>query len=345
VGTQGWLYRGLHRADPTLQVYVALPQRSNSVLAQFSNVTFPLADNATVLVAFGSADGSGGFETTGSSINYSSILWRGPALTNGTLHGLRLQRASSDFNALPTMYQGYDGQPYTLDDSSPSTQVALNLATSAIPTGNVSGVVASTATGEAENDAWLVFSSGGVMQLLADAKGNGAFSYLVPTLPASSIVFSAQRGSHYRLPYAVAHVDGLAPGAAVGTVTVPAPATPTLPVTGATGVSNATSFMWNGQGSDTISIMAIAFQNVDVNFFVVTSGANATIPSIPGLPAPNNALALWSVETHGPYATVDEAAGPTGMLDAFRQTGEYLRPPTPSRRFTKSEERSFTTAP
>jgi hypothetical protein len=83
----GYLYQGLTRGDPTLQVYEALPERQTSLTVSIDNVDFS-AGKRWVSFAFSSPDARFAGLLDSSSVTVGATGWTGPATTTGTAHAL-----------------------------------------------------------------------------------------------------------------------------------------------------------------------------------------------------------------------------------------------------------------
>jgi hypothetical protein len=180
---------------------------------------------------------------------------------------------------------------------------------------------------------------------LVEDGGPGNFSYLVPTIANSSVIFSASEGDSsfgdaQDGAYAVVHKDTLAAGTAGITVVIPKPATllTETPANAKTKVDSNTVFSFQG-GVGSAGLYVVAFRQPDASalrtdaLFVVTTKKSITIPKVI-----NDSFALdpgasyyWRVETHGSLATTDAATGPSGFLDEFSGDSGGLVPSGPRR--------------
>jgi hypothetical protein len=338
----GWLYKGLTRVDPTLEVWDAFPTRSATELSvQVTGIDFAnYPSNQSTMVAFGSADGAFSTDVSAaSSLKPSS--WYGPTSTNMTGHALTWLRASSSFSALPTSYLSYDTQPAPLVDMGTSS-VAFDLANRTIASGSITGTVTPSASGGArENGVYVRFASNANIRLVVDASQPTSFSYLVPTLAGGSITLAASQGYWSTPPYAVVHRDDLSGQTGIA-MTIPDACSFSSPVSGATGVNTSTVFRWSG--SPKVFVWSLVSDAEFKSIFVVTTEQQGTIPSLPGGPTlPANAGWSSYVETNGSFQSVDEATGTGGMLDAFGMGdpgGAFRGNGT----FTRSQRLRFTTA-
>lgn len=339
----GWVYQGLTRRDPTLQVYTGLPLRDTYFAASFTTVPFEADWNLDL--SFGGRDGTSIYEDVGENgIGQTTIEWRGADTTTSTAHGLLWQNDSA--TGLPTAYLAYDSVGVALTEAS-SAEVSLDLTAEAIVSGNLRGEVLGGA-GDRYNAAFVRFTTGAAIEVVHEYEPSSPFSYLVPSLPSSSLTFVAAAGSAYQPPFALAHVDGLAAGQDIE-VTIPAPSTLLLPAADAIDVNQETPFQFLAS-PDSGGAVVVYIKRVDYfdGLFVVTAREELTIPEVvggafslqPGSPY------FWWVETHGDQATVDELAGADGFLDAFSLDTSYpLGPRRGSGAYTVSAARNFTTAP
>ena len=341
----GWLYKGLTRTDPTLQVGRAFPERgANELSINVTSVDFSnLPATETVHTSFGSVDGAFDTDVTGTPTPYIQSSWFGPTSTSMTGHALHWTRANSTSLEVPIAYTGYATQSVTLTDSGLSS-ITFDLPNMTMSTGTLTGTVTASASGGAlESSMFVRFADNAVTQLFGVAAAGGAFSYLTPVVPQATLTVAASQGIWTSPPYAVVHKDGLPATQSNIALQVPDASSLTSPAAGTAGVNASTLFRWSGTAK-------VFFWNVISDpyyegFLVVTSEKQAQLPTMPDGPAltPNTSYTWW-VETHGSYQTVDDATGPNGMLDSFRFSVPWgaLRG---DGSYTSSEESWFTSAP
>jgi hypothetical protein len=341
----GWLYKGLTRTDPTLQVGRGLPERGASTLdINVASVDFAtLPATHTVHTSFGSADGAFDTDIDGTPTTYIQSLWFGPTTTSMNGHALHWTRASSTSLDLPTGYLAYDTHNVSLVDSNAAT-IAFDLPNMTMAVGQLSGTVTPSASGgQRENSVFLRFDDNAVMQLVSDASQPTTFSYMTPTIAQSTLMFAASQGYSSTPPYSVVHKDGM--GSTQSGITLQIPDAPSLiaPAAGTTGVNGSTLFRWSGSAK--VFMWAIIFSNEYKGLFVVTTEKQGQIANMPDGPVLTpNAPYYWWVETNGSYQSVDEATGTNGMLDSFR-TGVPWGALSGDGSYTSSEENTFTSAP
>jgi hypothetical protein len=324
----GWVFQGLTRRDPTLQVYAGLKSQSADLDVTPTNTAATLTGTRTMTVALGGADGSDEFtDVRAEGYNGISVYWRGVGTTQETAHSLIWQANAG----LPAGYYAYDNKLVALDGlSSDHSMLTLDMSAKTIASGNIAGSVTATGTQTRANGVFLQFTSNAIITLVED-NGPGTFSYLVPTIANSSVIFSASEGSSsvgnaLYGAYALVHKDTLAAGTAGITAVIPKPATllTETPASSKTKVDGNTVFGFQ-PGADSAGLFVVCFRQPDNNalrtdaLFVVTTKKSLKIPKVL-----NDSFALdpgasyyWRVETHGAIATTDSAAGPTGFLDEF----------------------------
>jgi hypothetical protein len=341
----GWVFQGLTRRDPTLQIYRGLPDRFGEVNLHVTNVVFPLPSTQSLAVAFAGPDGE--FNTTLDAANtdYLSPAWVGPTTSQWAAHGLLWAFAGTQ--NLPTGYLAHSARITSLNTAT-AGDVTFDLVhggtTPVIPAGTLTGSTTRASSTSPENSVFVRFADGPAIQVVRDTAPTGTFSYTVPTLAGAAITVAASTGDSSYPPYELAYRDDLAAGQTNVALSVPSAPTLVGPAAGATAVTGTTAFRWSGGAA--VRILAVASVPTYDAVFVVTSQSQATIPSFPAasFSLPANTAFEWYVETHGAFATVDAATGSQGMLDPLA----YGRP-RGSRRgngtYTETEHRQFTTAP
>jgi len=321
----GWVYQGLTRRDPTLQVYQGHP--SHYVYVDVTSDKATLGTNDQLTLSAGMPTGTSDEYTdigVDSSVSYS-LEWEGGTTSTSTIHGLEWTMNAT--TKLPTSYKAYDSKPLAVM-AGVSASLTLNMAPKVIASGAVTGTVTPRATpigsGARNNSVFVRFSSGASVQVVDQAPTVDAFSYLVPTLPDSSITVAAWEGS-YEGPLGMVHKDGLSSGAAAGTLAIPAPPKLLKPLGGT--VDETTPFSFQGS-PDNAGAFVVILNSLDTgsHLFIVTAQQKLThLPSVvdgawtlehaSGGAAPIEYQ--WWVETHGSFATVDEMTGPDGYFDEF----------------------------
>lgn len=337
----GWVYEGLTRRDPTLQVYWGLPL--NSANHQLTLTNAPIESNAVVVSALGGEYHNWARESpTGVQ---TSTDWYGPGTVTMTGHGLTWLET----NGLPTSYTAYvaTSSPIAFADSGGQTMWALDLKPTTVTSGTLAGTVTSPTTGNRSNKAFVQFTTGASIQLF-DHYGSSLtedFTYNVPTIPGASITLSAAEGPGGFGALAVAHADNLAAGATIA-LDIPTPPVITAPPDGTT-ISASTVMSWTPGTHDTYVFRALSDDFYE-GVFVVTARTQINMPTFPnGFALRPDDEVTWRLETHGTAQTVDELAGANGFADAFAYGwGDYPEGPRRDNgSFTMSLARWFLTAP
>jgi hypothetical protein len=349
----GWVYQGLTRRDPTLQVYNARQAYEAPIVVKTSNVGTP-GPADTITAAFGMP--SSEVEDQGVDSTYApgetvNVSWLGATTSTGTAHALLWSTASAS-NPIPAKYKAYASKSVGLTDGM-DDEITFDLTPGTLTAGNISGTI-SGGVGDRSNKLFARFESNANIELMHQDSAPNTFSYLVPTLPKASITIAAIAGAEYG-PIGVAHADGLAQGDTSIKLTIPVPATPKTPKgVGAKLAADRVFSFTPGAGND--GPFVIFIERRDRSYFsmyIVTADTQVTLPSVLGdsftlLPGAGESAEFgWGIETHGDYKTVDEMAGPTGFIDSFGDSWG-TSPTGPTRQdgsFTYSGTYVFTVGP
>lgn len=335
----GWVFQGLTRRDPTLQIYNALPLEYGRFTVTAMNFTAPVSGYTALAV--GSDYGSelfwdGDWEETG-------VYWFGPEQAIMQFHGLQWE-ASAD--GLPTSYTGYtEAGPVVLDGTvTDYTPVPMDFTQSAVGSATISGTVTAETYVDRLNSVFVRFDTNAVILVADEVPDESNFSYTVPTIPGASLIFAAHEGWGYEEEArAVAWRTGVGPGTNIQ-VAVPAPATPTSPAAEST-LADDTLFSWNSSAST--FVWHLLADDYYEGVYVVTAEKQVTVPMFPnGLDVFREASEyLWRVETHSEFQSVDEMAGSSGYIRDYNWTSaRYASGPTSvDGSFTSSEARFVNT--
>jgi len=316
VRNEAFVYEGLTRPDPTLQVYYGLTGRDSTLLLTVANTT--LEDDRNLSLAFSSPDGHYAAATISGDAPSLSPFWTGPASTAGNVHGLVVLRSATGTGAAPLAYEAYETTPLALDDRDTSS-LTLDMSADVIPPVILTGSVDVGTLGVATNLISTRFADGTVLPLVSEVSNQGVFSYLVPSLPSASLTVAAAAGSP---AYSVAHVDGVpAAGSPDVELVLPRPVAPTAPANGAQ-VGPGTTFAWSTLGQSA-RVFVWHLQSLDSleSIYVITARSQIEYPELEGfdltLPTDGEPAFYWTVETHGDYASVDAASEADGFYDSF----------------------------
>lgn len=348
VGATGWVFQGLTRRDPTLQIFNGLDLRYTTIDTGFKAGT-TVGANENIAVAMATPSGLDLHEDVGTdSTFYLYPEWRGGATATGTAHALYW--SINPATKLPAVYKAYDSKTQALADDVDGAPITFDL-TSATPFTSkaITGTATPYGSATRTNSVFARFSSGAVIPLVDHAPTLDAFSYLVPEgIANASFTVAAWEGSTAG-PMGLVHKGGLSPGDSIGTLDIPAPPKVLTPAYGTKNVDGNTNFTFQASADNAGAFLVTISADSDPQvLYIVTTQKKFQIPSVVDgafVLYPGEVYSWW-VETHGSFATVDEMTGPTGWFDEFGK--EYNRPlgvEQPSGSYTSSAAYQFTTKP
>jgi hypothetical protein len=325
----GVLFQGLRRADPTILVPGghAIPNSGNVT----GNVTavYPLGTlTEKTVVAWGSPEIPVLPPIT--EINNApytlNLSWVGPSSTTGTVHALQWQLNA---NHLPSQYTGYGTAPGVTVSSSGTTNA--DVAMSALSASTISGSVSIPASFTIDSKSFAIdFGDGAEIALGSDNTPSASFSYPFPAVSGASATVRAQ--ASLSGDASEIQLFGIAPGTNNLALNVPTPSTATLPADMAANVGTNTDFSWTPM-SGTVYVLQVQGPSGAPSYYVITAATTARIPDLApqGLGLPAASQYSWNVLAVGPWASVDEIAGPTPNKPPGNSKFEGL---TASRDFT-----------
>lgn len=352
-GLYGWVYQGLTRRDPTLQVYVGRVKReSNDVPATTKNAPSPKTAADQAMIAFGMPEGerSWTIDTDSAPGRQLSVNWFGDATTTATGHALFWTLNAAD--QAPSKYKSYTSKLLQLSTGS-NDQIVFDLTPTTIPDGVISGTITPAGTGARYNRLYARFETNASIRLMAQSDASNTFSYTVPTLPKAGVMLAAFEGdpSDAYKPLAVAHQDGVTGGDSNIKLAIPAPAVGLKPSGAQPDALGAQTFSFT-PGSGNKGPYVAKIEREDRSYFamyVVTASQSFKMPEVLGgsfnldHDEGTEPKYSWSVQTQGSFADVDAMAGPTGFIDAFG--AEHSDPSGPRQQsgsFTRSQRSFFT---
>jgi hypothetical protein len=275
------------------------------------------------------------------------VKWVGPITTTESVFGLVWQPNAT--TSLPEGYFAFATTTVDLDSTNISKVVFdLDMTPQTLATATVSGSVVPANSGTRSNSLSVRFPSGANIRLVNTTPTANTFSYVVPTLANASVAFAAVEGCVGTESCAIVHKEG-APGADLGALAIPTPATGlALNPPGAVDSNSAFSFaLAGGNARASVSILNNAAGND--RLVVITSKPSFKIPALI-----NGSYALvrgasytWTVTTHGDPGSVDELAAPSGYIDSFGFYTVALAPNSPTHTdgsFTSSARQTVTVA-
>lgn len=315
MGVYTWIYQGLTRRDPTLQVLRGVATQNTTIHATISGGSFN--DDEKTVLGFGTPDGSGSFEQDYAEVQHLSGFggWYGPTQTSGHFHALRWKFSDS----LPAVYEAYATGLVALSAAgTDQTDLPIDLSPSTVNVATISGSVTSPTTTDRSNYVSVAFTDKATIPLVDGDDGPNTFSYTVPQLTGSKISVAAVAGTYYSYPYALAHKD-VDPGTANISLSIPTPPTLVAPVAGVADVTSDTPFVWIGDAK-VFLFHVDSPQAYNEGVYIVTSKKQVQIPNLNGsFPLRGNAEPyVWTVEVHNNLQSVDEATAATGFLDSYR---------------------------
>jgi hypothetical protein len=338
----GWLFQGLTRRDPTLQVYRGTPDRTATTLITINNVSFPLSSQQRIQMTWASPDGSFSTDLDAMTTNYLSPSWSGPNSSAGTAHAVLFNVSSNP--ELPTSYTAHSAQPFTLTDPGTDLPVMFDLSAEQLTTGSVAGSVTGQSNNR-ENRVYLRFADNSALELISTTPSAATFSYLVPNIPdATFTVVAEDENNGMNQGFTAAYADNVTAGQTGIALTLPEIPVLDAPGNGKQNVDGTTLFQWEGSAK-VFLLCANSNDNYDVAC-VLTSKKQSKLPFAPvtDLTPAANSNYSWAVEVHGDFASVDDAAGGDGYLSAY-SSGAIDGPARGSGHFAISAFWGFKTAP
>jgi hypothetical protein len=353
-----YLFRGLKRSDPTLQVKDGLVGSSSTGNTwKFQN--FPAKADAAATtrhmgISFGSPDTMWWYtwdDPDGTDLGASYIDYEGGASSVGTAHALLWETATPDLLS-PTRFVAYDQKALTIDGVT-TKNVTFDMMADGTQGDLVSGTVSSAMAGGIQIDAYLRFDDSAAIHVYQLSSASQNFQFQMPKVMNAGVTVSALVGSTPSGPFSLTHLDGITPGQTGVQITIDAPVSLTSPQGGTSNVGANAMFQWSA--SPRVAFLYIycpgpGQDDGPTRFFVVTEDFKASLPvfgGASGIAWPKGRACSWSVEIHGAYPTVDQATGPTGFLDSFGYYyyGELQGLRRDNGGFSSSTNFNFTTAP
>jgi hypothetical protein len=357
-----WVYRGLTRADPTLQAdYTLGPQHRDLSVAR-GNLPIPAdPDGGTAWVTefdveFGSPQASSGLSgaSSGGELSSTAIYWFGADSLPGTLHALTWTRPQNAlYYGRENVYLAYHTQPLVISsESTPSAsglQLPVDFTPNQVPVQTYR--VRTEANWGASSDFTTVsgiiaFNSGANMWLVGKQVMPGEEVELtLPVLPDSKVAFYAYRQHPANLATCFGSAHRVA-GAPDTTVELSVPEYRKLldPPDSTSNVDASTAFAWDGAAG----VSTLTFYCGARNHHVVSASQKEVLPTSAalGFALPRSTQCNWVVEVHGDYATTDDATHARGMIDPAGFVGVSTRGSMQrDGSLTRSEMRRMSTIP
>ena len=326
-----YVYQGLTRRDPTLQVVRGSELFSANFDTTFTGAQQSVTGSRSFTFAMGGPDGV--FEKVGAPSSGSYGLqanWLGPATTVEIAHGLVWQNNVN--SGVPEGYFAYaTASVALLSTTTDHSMVTLDMSPKAIATSTLAGTVTPAGFADRQNSISMRFTSGATIKLASVTPTIPGFSYLVPTLANASVTFAAAEGCLNIVANGcgIVHQDGLVGGGPALTPTIPTPAT-SLTTTPAGAVTADTTFAFTASSAGSAPHVSVFENKQSQNdrLYVITMSRSFKLPKVlnGSFTLLNGESYGWRVETHGSPASVDAMAGPSGYVDAFSAAPADLQP-------------------
>ncbi len=358
---QGYVFKNLTRADPTLQVFefkgtLKTTQVQGNLTGGAAQAAANPADTYTKIF-FGSPEAFNGVyrlnPTDPAAYGPFNQYWSNTPATTGKVYALEYKQNAL---GLPIDYTGFGSKDAVLSTSSPLSTVSADMS-NGVNDETLTGTVSLPANYNLnERQVYVKPSSDGGTQVVDEfPMNNSPFSYTTPSrtsvgLSAATITVAAQaltKNTTGGTDSVYVWKTGLTPDAKNVVLNMPQVPAQVLPVKDALGVTTATPFSYSGQSG---AVQVVTFQPLvagDPIYYVVTSGSNAQIPNLTdlGLGLPASTKYDWFVQGFAPYASTDAASGPKGFAtDALRLQPDHPGPSADGWA-AYTDYRRFTTAP
>jgi len=315
-----WIYQGLTRRNPTLQVRTAVPAQNARVALNITGGSYET--NEVTSVGVGSPDGTDvweGLDYTAGTAKTQYFDWRGPTTTTARVHALRWTK---DAQNRPTAYQAYASALQALDsaDTEPPT-LSLSLPDSTVEAHPISGSVTSSSTTNRNDFVFLRFTSNAAIPLYENYSATGEFSHTIPRIPDSVVTLVARQGqANTTQQSSLVWKDVVAGQDSDIDLVIPAPPQQTSPAVDATGVNATTKFSWTQTAK--VYLLHVVWDGGYGEVVIVTDKPETSIPNLGGaFPLKGKPRCCsWRTEVHTSAANVDAATGPDGFIDPFIDT-------------------------
>jgi hypothetical protein len=317
---QIWIYQGLTRADPTLQIYRARTRYSREIDITATGITDVEIGERALWWGYSADFEWYGRQTTAADPG-TTCGWMGSATVSGTFHSLLWDTNASD---LPSVYHSHTAQDLMLDYGAAANPVVsyaaapMGTITSAAITGttNYTGVLAQY------NLLYLRWNDGAVFPINEGIGSNtDTINYLVPMLPEMGASVAASAG-FWGEEFAIAHEDGVIAGTTGIELTIPDTPLIISPSGGET-LEDGDLFRYNPTEEGNVHVLVFEAEDWWEYVYVVTTATEISVDTInaSNFPFRGADSYLWHVEWHGAYESVDEATGESGFLDSWAMFG------------------------
>lgn len=312
------VFTGLTRTDPTLtDIYLSRqPARTTTVTG---NLTVPPGAPASVStgVVFSSPEASVGRTFTSNPWSLS-VSWNGPTSTTGNVHALQW---TNDANGSLTGFFAYGVRNgVTLQSGTAFTGADVTLTTPVTTQAVVGAISVPSGYTLSERAVYVTFPDRAAFLVGDDTLTSVGFAFPFPSgIGASALVYAAASDGTSTTE---AQSAALPAGTSNATVTLPSPALPTAPASGATGVGTSTDLVWSPVAGAVYEVV-LTGSGTDPVYVLLTSSTTARIPdlSAQGLGLPSARSYSWTVNALGPLTSVDALASPSIVLTFDTSSG------------------------
>ncbi len=354
--TDVWIFQGLTRPDPTLQLLSFTPGFQATVSGTIGTAPYQTNEVGAVVpagttVAFGGAVVKSG--TT--SFGPGTIRWGPDDPLQTTLYALRVVL---DSNNQPASYTGFGSLAVTLHNGDALTGLAVP--TQPVATAALSGSI-SAPPGFSFNGAGVVLrigpaSGGTVMGLPVNLVPPGTFSNaMVPVASGIGYGLIASAGDGSAGDSTAAWDTVTAPNASA-TLALPTPSQPIAPAPNAVGVGPGTTLSATALAGSIYLFRLAPSGTTGPTVTIVTTDASTTLPDLSAInrALPSGASYTLQVSTVGSFTSMNAAAAAPGAfakeLELEGLLGGGSGPtgvsgPDQPAWFTSSKATAFTTAP
>jgi len=262
--------------------------------------------------------GGAGVQSGTTTYGPGKITWGLADPLHTTLYAIR---AIVDGSGNPTSYTGFGSLPVTLHDGDALT--GLSIPVTPVSTASMSGSLSAPAGYTLTNGRAVVRfgpASGGAMLglQLVNANPSGTFSNtMVPVANGISYGLAAQADDSAG-DYVLRWSTVTAPNTSAA-LTLPAAALPSAPAPNAGNVAPGTAFGWTPLAGSLYLISIAPSGPTGPHVYIVTTATSTMLPDLSAInrALPANTGYSFDVMALGPFASMDAAAGPSGMLAPY----------------------------
>jgi hypothetical protein len=328
------IYRQLRRPDPTLEL-VGQDMRSglwSSIEGRLSGGTgFPQPSNHYLIMGYLSPHVFADFNISdwaGSTGDYAiNVPYSDPSFS-GTVHALQIDLGSSDA-AGPASYTGYGSRENVPMAAAGGKVTGQDLVMTTLQTDSINGTVVAPAGLSLASKQLLLTYRGprpATTAIWTDHSTESPFKFRFAR--SSALSFGLTVDAYGPAGEVVYTKTQLEQAASSITITLPTPVAILAPADNATGVTASSEFRWSGPTGSVYVFLVPGRTGVTLVVTTETSLRLSDLKLTDITLTPGHAY-TWTVFAYGPFASLDEAAGPLG----FESSEDHLFSFTPHRTF------------